>query len=190
MALTFNRNNTYIRNNRKDYFIGTNVPGAAYSRFGLTWNTPSIYTYFMIHSGPRLDIPYDGTSNSTGTWGQAGWNSSNPQLTNSVLLYWTKGTNNATYSTGHMSYFDSGNVDTSYVRFEPSFFNQANVVNSGTATWFSIVSKESGITKGVLTGTVGTFGSGADLQISDTNIVTENEYTIPEGFNYYVPDIF
>lgn len=55
-----------------------------------------------------------------------------------------------------------------------------NASASGIASWFAIInyySSNNGI-YGFVTGSVGTTGSGADLIISDTNVVAGNQYRV------------
>lgn len=56
----------------------------------------------------------------------------------------------------------------------------ANASASGAATWFGIVNYQSSSSTMVnlITGTVGTTGSGADMVISDTNIVSGLPYRV------------
>jgi len=76
-----------------------------------------------------------------------------------------------------------------WIQFLPSWFDAKEVSQAGTATWFSIIQTENGNYRGGWTGTVGTVGSGSDLEISNTNLVTGVEYTIPGGFKLNVPNL-
>lgn len=58
--------------------------------------------------------------------------------------------------------------------------NLTNASASGTATWFAIANYDNSTNSvwGFVTGTVGLPGSGADLIIADTNIVSGQQYKI------------
>jgi len=65
----------------------------------------------------------------------------------------------------------------SYIHFKPSINGYTTASNSGVATWFWI-----NYSSWSLTGTVGVFDSGADLEIYNTNIVA--------GLDYHVDDMY
>lgn len=62
---------------------------------------------------------------------------------------------------------------------------------TGTATWFVMYNGSGGVLYSNITGTIGTIGSGADLEMSSTSIVSGQQYrvnsfvlTLPSSWTY------
>ena len=81
------------------------------------------------------------------------------------------------------AFSNAGNVTVSgvqYYRFTAGAGPAATATQSGTATWFLMFNNGSSgdlTTRGGMLGTVGTAGSGADLIIGSTNIVSGQTYS-------------
>lgn len=160
------------------------------SRYNLPrWET--YYTSFAIMSGEKPDPENTGTP----------YHLSNDSRT---LMHWRHNSNDSNMPLKAVNYTD-------HIQLTPEFFYRENAIRSGEATWFIIqtdwehweryVSYRSryGSTSysdrlyqtpridGIITGTVGPIGSGADLQLLDTNIVSGRQHQIPYGFKIFRP---
>lgn len=94
-----------------------------------------------------------------------------------ILIQWTRAAN-------QLSQFVNSNVNPIIIGT-----GTANAVASGTATWFwGIVYSGSTIFQQYF-GTVGALGSGADLEISSTSIVSGNPYRI-NNLRWQMPSTF
>lgn len=82
-----------------------------------------------------------------------------------------------TWDPSSFSYTTTVSGTTHTVQMSSSFTNASA---SGVASWFAIInySNSTNAISGFVTGSVGTTGSGADLIISDTNVVSGNQYRV------------
>lgn len=87
-------------------------------------------------------------------------------------------------------YQDIGLVGTAYRWLVGRKTTNTAATGSGTATWFlcyRILTGNNSLTNvGAMIGSVGTLGSGADLEIADTNIVSGSNYQC-NGFYFNIP---
>ena len=132
-----------------------------------------------IFSGPRLELPRTGTLSH---WQAAGW----PDVTNGGI-YSANNPNCLVYSYIANTY-ENIEIRDNVAVIKRAAFPATSIVNSGTATWFTLSSsyvRYSGNTpNGMITGTVGPIGSGADLTMPDVNLVAGEKLEIPNGMRF------
>ena len=176
MALSFGTNNQRINEALKTRFLGTQNSGATtYNHFTFAdINNANYVTTFAIMGGTR---PTLSISSNPAT-------SVIPSQDSNCLVFWEYDGDWANWPT-----YVTDSADN--VAFHPNFFPSKLATRSGTATWFLLQTRYSNTVYGVVTGTIGPIGSGADLEITDNSIVTDGqtEYTVPYGFQLYRPPV-
>lgn len=176
MALTFGTNNQRVNANLKTRFLGINNTGPTnYNNFTFSdVNNGNYVTTFAIMSGTRPELTISSNPASSYVPSSAG----------ECLVYWEYDGNWNSWSTYVTDAADN-------VSFHPNFFPSKLATRSGQATWFLLQTRYSSTVYGAITGSVGPIGSGADLEITDPNIVTDGqtEYTVPYGFQIYRPPV-
>jgi len=175
MALTFGTENARINANLKNQFLHVGASSFnANNRFVFSnVGNSTYYTNFAIFSGAR----------PTMTYADPGFNYS-PTNNSNMLVYWQWRGDNGNWST-------IAEDKTNSVKLSPNFFPSKVAYRAGEATWFALWTYYSSTVYGAVTGTVGAIGSGADLEITNTSIVTDGqtEYTVPYGIELYKPPI-
>ena len=146
-----------------------------------TFNYGGSYTYWTIgiFSGPRLEIP---RTNELADWQAAGWS----DVTNAGI-YSVDNPNCLVYKV-MTNAFEIVEIRDNVAILKRDAFPATDIVNSGTATWFTLSSayqRYSGHKpSAMITGTVGTIGSGADLTLPDVNLVAGEKLEIPNGMRF------
>ena len=197
MAITFGKQNIRIRDNLRQRCIGDNLQGlSSYTDFCFRDIDDVNYaTGIFIFSGTRIDL-YN-YSNRNATWHTDAY----LQNHSNCLAFWEQ--HNAWSGWPHSSYGFPYNTAYVQVRpysvqFTPSFLTLKQGMRSGTATWFVVQTRYSSTSYGLLSGTVGNLGSGADMEIqicnssgdqvsTDTYIDTGKYVNVPRGLTLHSP---
>jgi len=171
MAITLNFENvsTTVDTDIKNIMNWTGSSPGTTNLFNVT-SASSIYRSFYIFSGPRLPL-----SQTNDGMAANGWPSNIIALNTwgNTLVKWynANDTSNMTYDANTMT-----------LRLNPEFFPLTAVTNSGTATWFAFIASGPATQYyGIVTGTVGLPGSGADLIMPNTTVTAGQELEIPDG---------
>lgn len=184
----FNYLNTCLNNSAFDGTSGANWNQQYVLAYRIITSTEAA-TMMQVGTAVQLTTPWNMVVNNSGTIGSAmmvgitNTSSTGLSLTNnsgaasSAFSVLPNLDTNRTDSMGSIM-MSKAVTSTNYNAFAPECYSSFNFITDSVSTTGTPF----------VTGSIGTLGSGADLEIADKNIVAGQQYK-SFGFNFYVPSI-